>query len=208
MPFQDYSKRIAIALTCTILLTTACKASESPETSATEPAVTAPSGANENNESTITVTPELIESSESVGSTFLSPGDFAINGMSIGMTQAEVIEQLGEPDDIGMDRRPGDTLLYSDGMKVYLGDDFVTGAVATGTDFCTPSGICPGDSLESIFNRLGTTVIAPDDGSGRYAAYRPAAEDNVVFCWLEIHIDENHPSGVDTAKDVALACQP
>jgi hypothetical protein len=138
--------------------------------------------------------------------TRLPDGEFAIGGIDLFTTELEVIERFGEPDSRTGFR--GTASLNYPNTTVYLHEDGgVNGLSTTDVGVCTPSGICVGQSLESVFERLGPADTYEDENGSPHALYLPPESANVVACWMEVGFEGSlaEPGAV---RELAIACQP
>ncbi|MEL6322019.1 MAG: hypothetical protein AAFQ57_15445, partial [Cyanobacteria bacterium J06626_14] len=94
--------------------------------------------------------------------TRLEAGEFSVGGITIGTGQDEILEMLGEPNQIEEGLRSSQ--YKYDGLELLVEisdkpDVFVLGVETTTPDFCTPSGVCPGDTVRSVMEKLGITNL-------------------------------------------------
>ncbi|MEL6353139.1 MAG: hypothetical protein AAFR58_15510 [Cyanobacteria bacterium J06627_28] len=137
---------------------------------------------------------------------FLEPGDFAISGLTIGSDVEDAIAQLGEPDrkeEYFLAGDPNGTWIYDSGTTLYTNSEKIWGMTTSDTNLCTASGVCPGNDFNTVVETLGTNEISTDE-KGRHVTYSPAAEEEVVACWMEVYLEDSE----DTVRDLRLACQP
>lgn len=123
----------------------------------------------------------------------VSADEFSITGLDFYATEAEVIAILGPPK--SRETLPDssiDEVLYFGGISVAIVGDQVWDIIATSPKFCTPSGVCPGDSVDYAFNVLGPTDIV-----GQEAIYTSPAMGS---CSINLGI-----SG-DIVSQIKMAC--
>lgn len=140
--------------------------------------------------------------------TRLEAGEFSVGGITIGSGQDEILEILGEPNQIEEGRT---SRLYKyDGLELLIGrsdkpDVFVEGVETTLSDFCTPSGVCPGDTVRSVMEKLGITNLYTDE-RGTHLTYWPHWPPR--GCWMNIYLDELVQDSDVTIQNIELACAP
>ena len=123
----------------------------------------------------------------------VSAGEFSITGLNLYATEAEVIAALGPPKSREtLSNSFIDEVLYFGGISVAIAGGQVWDIIATSPKFCTPSGVCPGDSVDYAFNVLGPTDIV-----GQEAIYISPAMGS---CSINLGI-----SG-DVVSQIKLAC--
>ena len=123
----------------------------------------------------------------------VSAGEFSITGLNFYATEAEVIAALGPPKSREtLSNSFIDEVLYFGGISVAIAGGQVWDMIATSPKFCTPSGVCPGDSVDYAFNVLGPTDIV-----GQEAIYTSPAMGS---CSMNLGI-----SG-DVVSQIKLAC--
>ncbi len=123
----------------------------------------------------------------------VSAGEFSLAGLDFYATEAEVIAILGSPK--SRETQPNsfiDEVLYFGGISVAIAGNQVWDIIATSPKFCTPSGVCPGDSVDYAFNVLGPTDIV-----GQEAIY---TSPMMGLCSINLGI-----SG-DIISQIKLAC--
>lgn len=123
----------------------------------------------------------------------VSAGELSITGLNFYATEAEVLAVLGPPK--SRETLPNsfiDEVLYFGGISIAVAGGQVWDIIATSPKFCTPSGVCPGDSVDYAFNVLGPTDIV-----GQEATYTSPATGS---CSISLGI-----SG-DIISQIKLAC--
>lgn len=121
-------------------------------------------------------------------------GEFSIAGVTLSSTQEDVLWLLGQPK--SRETLTGsfvDEILYYGGISISIAEGQVWDIIATSPKFCTPSGVCPGDSVSRVFNTLGPTDII-----GQRAVYTASGMGS---CVLDLGID------YDTVNQIKLICQ-
>ncbi len=95
----------------------------------------------------------------------VSTSEFSIAGLSFYASEDEILAMLGSPK--SREIAPTDYIdevLYYGGISIAVTGGQVWDIVATSPKFCTPSGICPGDSVDYVFDILGPTDITQYGG--------------------------------------------
>lgn len=136
----------------------------------------------------------------------LEAGEFSVGGITIGTGQDEILEILGEPNQIEEGLRSSQ--YKYDGLELLVEisdkpDVFVFGVETTTPDFCTPSGVCPGDTVRSVMERLGITNLYTDE-RGTHLIYWP--HWHTRGCWMKIYLDEPVQESDVTIKNIELLC--
>ncbi|NJN20043.1 MAG: hypothetical protein HC812_01055 [Leptolyngbya sp. RL_3_1] len=84
-----------------------------------------------------------------------------------------------------------------EGVSIAMAEGQVWSIFATSAEFCTISGVCPGQSITTVFEILGPTTIDDQTYDMPMAFYRsPEVRD----CALRITI------AADTISELAIAC--
>lgn len=133
--------------------------------------------------------------------------ELSFAGIALGNSDAQVRKKLGKPR--GMTGKPGDhdyTLHYPGLDVIFYEEGKVTGLNATASSRCTPSGVCPGQTLAQAQAHLGKgTPPTPAEGAVEYYV-----DDE--SCWLQLDLDtESTPraeAGAARIKNVAVVCAP
>ena len=131
-----------------------------------------------------------------------------IAGVYLGMSEADVVAHLGEPDfrsDILQDR----VEFSYQGLSVSLiasgpsldSSKAVMGVRASSSEHCFRRDICPDDTLAEIRKTLGPADIEAQTKDKPKRLFYPLPE--LETCWLWIYTHDSL-----TASDVRLACQP
>ncbi|HUF73185.1 MAG TPA: hypothetical protein VMR74_09820 [Gammaproteobacteria bacterium] len=83
------------------------------------------------------------------------------------------------------------------GLSVEGNVDIVWQIEATGSQYCTPSGVCPGMEAAEVQSILGNPALSDgvSEGRNQYLV-------NAEACWLEVNIDEQ------IVRSLAIRCQP
>lgn len=118
-------------------------------------------------------------------------GELSIAGVTLSSTEDDIYWALGSPK--SREISSGFVILYYGGMSVSLRDGYVWDIIATSPKYCTPSGICPGDSVSRVFNMFGPTDII-----GQRAVYTASGMGG---CVLDLSI------AYDTVSQIQLICQ-
>ena len=123
----------------------------------------------------------------------VSAGELSITGLDFYATKAEVLAILGPPKSREtLTDSFIDEVLYFGGISVAIAGGQVWDIIATSPKFCTPSGVCPGDSVDYAFNVLGPTEIV-----GQEASY---TSPGMGSCSINLAISGN------TISQIKLAC--
>ncbi|KPQ34629.1 MAG: hypothetical protein HLUCCA11_14040 [Phormidesmis priestleyi Ana] len=117
-----------------------------------------------------------------------------LSGLTLYTTESEIYSILGPP----KSREVGPTayineILYYGGVSIAVANGQVWDIIATSPKFCTPSGVCPGDSLSLAFDILGPTEII-----GTEAVY---TAPSMGSCALSLGL------AGDTVSQIKLACE-
>jgi len=121
-------------------------------------------------------------------------GEFSIAGVTLNSTREDVMWMLGSPK--SSETLPGsfiDEILYYGGISISFAGGQVWDIISTSPKFCTPSGVCPGDSVSRVFNTLGPTDIV-----GQSAIYTASGMGS---CVLDLGIAYN------AVSQIKLVCQ-
>ena len=131
-----------------------------------------------------------------------------ISGIYIGMPEADMLANLGEPVQRDIIFKDLHDIQY-EGLRITLrvngpsldGPKFVDGIWTSSPEHCFRGVICPGDKLDVIRKTLGPADInlATKDKPKRLNYLLPELET----CWLWIYTQDEL-----TASDVRIACQP
>ena len=133
-----------------------------------------------------------------------------ISGLQIGMSETELINELGEPNKIVSPKLPFQhTTYFYSGLTI----DFmqsgpevdspivVSELSSTSSDHCLNQIVCPGDSLKSISDILGETNLVPANHG------KPARLEYILpkleGCWVWVFTED-----MKTASEIRIACQP
>lgn len=123
----------------------------------------------------------------------VSASEFNIVGLDFYATESDVFAILGPPK--SREALPDsfiDEVLYFGGISIAMLGGQVWDIIATSPKFCIPSGVCPGDSVETAFDILGRTEIV-----GAEAIYTSPA---MGACSINLGISE------DIISQIKLAC--
>lgn len=126
----------------------------------------------------------------------VSSSEFDLSGLSFYTLEEDILALLGPPK--SRDIAPTayiDEVLYYGGISIAIAGGQVWDIIATSPKFCTPSGVCPGDSVDYVFNILGPTDIT-QSGGGERATY--TAPD--TGCSLNLDIV------ADTVSQIGITC--
>ena len=130
--------------------------------------------------------------------------ELSIAGVTSGATEASVIRQLGEPSE-RIDTGDGIELHYS-GLVVTTGwleqkapgvQRRVLALLGTGSETCTPSGLCPGMPTSEV-SRLYGPASPVQRESGTFLEYQPTD----LACWLQVSASSA------LVESLAVVCQP
>jgi hypothetical protein len=125
----------------------------------------------------------------------VSASEFSIAGIGLDATEADILALLGSPK--SREVAPTDYIdevLYFGGVSVAIAGGQVWDIISTSPKFCTPSGVCPGDSVALLFDTLGPTELIPTE-VGEQALY-----SGLGNCTLEFDI------AAETIYQIKLAC--
>jgi len=133
----------------------------------------------------------------------------AISGVYIGMSEADVLKLLGEPDYRNSQTIGADSIIYS-GLTVSLmasdvhleSPKVVWGVWARSPEHCLGRRICPNDSLKSVKAVLGEPMRLKSGGR-HYSKHLVYMVPELEACWIEVSSKDDV-----SASDVRLICQP
>lgn len=144
----------------------------------------------------------------------IARAELSLAGIVLGDSDKKVREKLGKPSE--MSGKPGDhdyRLVYPGLDVTFYEERTAVGMGSTSPRHCTPSGVCPGQTLAQAHARLGNKSAPP----------RPATDDDKLeyyvedeSCWLQLQLDmdplSQPPSDAELAKlrikQVAVVCAP
>ena len=110
----------------------------------------------------------------------ITDSELSLGGIALGDTEQVVVAKLGKAariTDTGENLR-----LDYPGLTIWLGEEHRVGEVlSTSSAQCSPSGICPRQSLSSLKERFGPPQVA-DREDGRFMEY-PSVQSS---CWLQL----------------------
>ncbi|MFK8185866.1 MAG: hypothetical protein AB8B99_21015 [Phormidesmis sp.] len=121
-------------------------------------------------------------------------GELSIAGVTLSSTEDDILWLLGPPK--SREVMAGsfiDEILYYGGISISLAGGQVWDIIATSPKFCTPSGVCPGDSVSRVFNTFGPTDII-----GQRAVYTASGMGS---CVIDLSI------AYDAVSQIQLVCQ-
>lgn len=133
---------------------------------------------------------------EAIAST-IYPGELNLSGITLSTTETEIYNILGSPKSREISPTAYiDEILYFGGISIAVSNGVVWDIIATSPKFCTPSGVCPGDSVDRLFDTLGPTALIPAGGRQRAIYAAPA-----LGCSLNLDIVS------DAVSQIELACR-
>ncbi len=132
-----------------------------------------------------------------------------ISGIHIGMSEADILKLLGEPDSRNSPANDYSSYIYP-GLTVSLiasgvrldSPKVVWGVWARSQEHCLGRGICPNDSLVSVRAVLGAPTRIKSGGR-HYSSILIYVIPELEACWIEIFTKDDI-----IASDVRLTCQP
>lgn len=133
--------------------------------------------------------------------------ELSFAGIALGNSEALVRKTLGKPRDMTGKRGDPDYTLHYPGLDViFYEEGKVTGLNATAANRCTPSGVCPGQTLTQAQAHLGKgTPATPVEGAVEYYVKDES-------CWLQLDLDSESTSRADAGaariKNIAVVCAP
>ncbi len=123
--------------------------------------------------------------------------ELSLSGLTLNTSESEIYSILGSPKSREAGPTPSiDEILYYGGISIAVSGGMVWDIVATSPKFCTPSGVCPGDSVDLLFDTLGPTALIPAGGRQRAIYAAPS-----TGCSLNLDIV------ADTVSQIELACR-
>lgn len=123
--------------------------------------------------------------------------ELSLGGAAIGDSSSAVVARLGQP------RRKVESSdfltlhYYYPRVRVSFSDGVVAGLYSDNPDGCTPTHLCPGDSLDRMRALYGPPLVS-DRESGRFHEYYAAD----AYCWLQI------AAMGERVASMEVACQP
>jgi hypothetical protein len=124
-----------------------------------------------------------------------SPDELSLGGIEAGASEAEVIEILGQPDQMEQTSPFSAKFTYR-GLSVSFYEDAALTIRSVSPNYCTPSGVCPGMSVAEVERIYGAPLVSDREGS-RYLEYN-AIE---VGCMLELELTG------DEVSAIGIVCQ-
>lgn len=117
-------------------------------------------------------------------------GELSLAGITLSSTKEDVLWMLGTPKSQETLSGFVDEVFYFGGISISFAGGYVWDIISTSPKFCTPSGVCPGDSVSYVFNTLGPTDII-----GQSAVYSAGA------CEMDLAIS------YDAVSQIKLICR-
>ncbi|MGO1070813.1 hypothetical protein [Lysobacter sp. CA199] len=128
--------------------------------------------------------------------------ELSFAGIVLGDTQAKVKKTLGKPGETIGQPDDHDYIFRYPGLDItFFDEDKVAGLSSTSPRRCTPSGVCPGQTLAQAHARLGRGAPpAPVDDAVEYYV-----EDE--SCWLQLNLDADS-APPQRIKTLSVVCIP
>jgi len=133
-----------------------------------------------------------------------------ISGLQIGMSETKTIALMGKPDQIENVFSGGDYAIFSySGLTIDMSASdltldspkVVSGIRSQSPEYCFKQEVCPGDTLESIMEKMGETeILSPQDEKELRLLY---LLPDLETCWLWVFTEDNKVS-----SGISIACQP
>ena len=125
----------------------------------------------------------------------LSRRELFLGGVKAGASAAKVVEHLGQPDQIDQDSPFSRRFTYR-GLSVSFFEDAALTIRSVSPDYCTPSGLCPGDAVFKAERLYGAALVEPRSGAD-YWQYI----NSEVACRMELEVTN------ETVGAIAILCQ-
>jgi hypothetical protein len=134
----------------------------------------------------------------------ISDSELSLGGVALGETESNVLAMLGAP--LEQSETGEGTALEYPGLTVFVGwleqqapgkERRVLQLSGTGSNACTPSGICPGMRVERVMAAYGQPVVAGRE-TGDFLEYY----SHQSSCWLQVGTSEG------SIRSVSAVCQP
>jgi hypothetical protein len=122
--------------------------------------------------------------------------ELSLGGISLGDAEVAVLGKLGKPSRIS-DTGESIRLDYP-GLTIWLGESRRVGEIlSTNSQYCSPAGVCPGQSFVTARAKYGRPLVANRE-DGRFMEY-PSSQSS---CWLQLAVYRS------VVESVRAECQP
>ncbi|MGG6237479.1 hypothetical protein ACQ4N7_02475 [Nodosilinea sp. AN01ver1] len=125
----------------------------------------------------------------------ISSAELSLGGVEAGAAEAEVIGQLGEPDQFEQ-VSPFSTKLTYRGLSVSFFEDAAATIRSVSPNYCTPSGLCPGATVAEAERLYGAPLVEPRSDAD-YWQYT----NTDAACTMELEVTN------ETVGAIAILCQ-
>jgi hypothetical protein len=125
----------------------------------------------------------------------LSRSELSLGGVGAGASEAEVVEHLGQPDQIDQESPLSRQLTYR-GLSVSFLEDAALTIRSISPDYCTPLGLCPGDAVSKAERLYGSPLVEPRSGA-EYWQYA----NSEAACTMELEVTNERVGAI------AMLCQ-
>ncbi|MBE9136766.1 hypothetical protein IQ254_06035 [Nodosilinea sp. LEGE 07088] len=125
----------------------------------------------------------------------IASDQFSLGGVEAGATEAEVIGQLGQPDQIDQ-VSPFSTRFTYRGMSMSFFEGAISNIRSVSPSYCTPSGLCPGATAAEAERLYGAPLVEPRSDAD-YWQYT----NSEAACTMELEVTN------ETIGAIAILCQ-
>lgn len=125
----------------------------------------------------------------------IASDQFSLGGVEAGATEAEVIGQLGQPDQIDQVSRFSTRFTYR-GLSMSFFEGAISNIRSVSPSYCTPSGLCPGATAAEAERLYGAPLVEhrPDADYWQYI-------NSEAACTMELEVTN------ETVGAIAILCQ-
>jgi hypothetical protein len=121
----------------------------------------------------------------------VAQSELSVGGLRSGDLLSDVLERLGTPQTTAQEYY---TRYEFPGLTLWFDQDYLVDMRSTRTDYCTPSGVCPGMTADDVRQIYGTPVISERE-DGQFMEYYVEGET----CWLKIGLEGDQVTSVGVA---------
>jgi len=125
----------------------------------------------------------------------LSRRELFLGGVEAGASEAEVVNHLGQPNQIDQDSPFSRRLTYQ-GLSLSFFEDAALTIRSVSPDYCTPLGLCPGDAVSEAERLYGAPLVEPRSDAD-YWQYT----NSEAACMMELEVTNQ------TVGAIAILCQ-
>lgn len=125
----------------------------------------------------------------------IASDQFSLGGVEAGATEAEVIGQIGQPDQIDQ-VSPFSTRYTYRGLSMSFFEGAISNIRSVSPSYCTPSGLCPGAAVAEAERLYGAPLVEPRSDAD-YWQYT----NSEAACTMELEVTN------ETVGAIAILCQ-